>query len=63
MDEEINPKDLPEMTTVLRPVTECLDLNFHTKRGICVRGASLIAGKRTAADSSFLCTEKRGYVE
>ncbi len=45
--------------TILRwPETECLDLYFHTKRAVCVQGASLIAEKRMHADSLFPCRMK-----
>lgn len=41
------------MTIVRWPESECLDLYFHTKRCVCVQGASLIAEKTMHADSLF----------
>lgn len=58
MDVEINPADLPGMTIEWWPETECLDLYFHTKRGVRVQGASLIAEERMHGESLFLCRMK-----
>lgn len=48
------------MTIVQWPETGCLDLHFHTKRGVCVQGASLIAEKGVHLDafSLFPCRMK-----
>ena len=58
LDVEINPTDLPGITIDQWQVTEYLDPYFHTKRGVCVQGASLIAEKRMHADRIFLCRMK-----
>ena len=43
---------------MLWPGTGCLDPYFHTKSGVCVQGASLIADRRMHADSLFPCRMK-----